>query len=131
MISKLYPGLIYLAILSVLCVSGCVSVDKPFNQLAEEKIRIVSATPQLYTIQVRDSSVYPVPADGRVILNIPRLERGHASYLLGFIKTCESSPYNVRAIAVKMEKNIVRRLSLNDLAGMPVDAEGYRLIKPK
>jgi len=78
---------------------------------------------------VAGNADYPVPADGRVIVDVPRLERGCATYLFGVLKVKDSSPYDVPAIHLKKHEHAVRRLSLHDLAKLPLDEEGYRLLK--
>jgi len=117
----------------VLCVllCGCVTVLHPYNQPSKEKLRLQSPTPQQYTIRVADKTEYQVAADGRVTVDVPQLERGCATYLLGVVKVKDSPSEDVPAIHLKKDGRIVRKLSLNDIAKLPVDDEGYRLVKVK
>jgi hypothetical protein len=78
---------------------------------------------------VAEQRDYPIPADGRLVLDVPRLERGCATYLFDKIKVKDSSPYDVPAIVLKRAGRTVKRFSLNDIAKLPLDAEGYHLIK--
>jgi hypothetical protein len=41
----------------------------------------------------------------------------------------QPSPHNVPAIILKKDNRTIRKLSLNDLAKLPVDEEGYHLVK--
>ena len=70
-----------------------------------------------------------MPADGRVVVNVPALERGSATYLFGLVKVKESSPYDVPAIHIRRGEHTIRKLSINDLAKLPVDEQGYRLVR--
>jgi hypothetical protein len=72
---------------------------------------------------------YSIPADGRVSVEVPQLERGCAVYLFGIVKVKESSPYDARAIHLNRGSRTIRELSVNDVAKLPVDAEGYHLVR--
>lgn len=109
--------------------AGCVHADGPYNQPSKEKLRLESKVPQAYAVQVADRAEVPVGADGRVVVEIPRLQRRHTTYLFGVAKVSESSPEDMAAIALKKEGRTVRKLSLNDLKGLPTDGEGYKLLK--
>lgn len=110
-------------------VCGCVHVSKPYNQPSEEKLRIQATNPQELVVQVDQRAGTPVPPDGRVIVNVPALERGCATYLFGVVKVKENSPYDVPAIQVRRGEHIIRKLSINDLAKLPVDEQGYLLVR--
>lgn len=111
----------------VLC--GCVHALRPYNQPSEQKLRIQSPTPQEFVIRVGEQMSTPVPADGRVTIMVPALERGCATYLFGVLKIKDSSPCDVRAIHVNKGQRTIQKLSLNELAKLPVDESGYRLVK--
>jgi len=117
--------------LIAVCVAltGCVHADGPYNQPSQEKLQLESKAPQAYTVQVADKAEVPVGADGRVVVEIPRLQRSHKTYLFGVAKVGESSPEDVAAIALKKDGRTVRTLSLNDLKHFPTDSEGYRVLK--
>jgi hypothetical protein len=118
-----------IASLWVVLTSGCVHALHLYNQPSQEKLRLQSSSPQQYTIRVADKSDYPVAADGRVVVDVPQLERGCATYLFCVVRVKDSSPYDVHAIQVKKHDRAVRKLSLNDLAKLAIDAEGYRVVK--
>lgn len=109
--------------------AGCVHTDGPYNQPSQEKLRLESKVPQAYAVQVADRAEVPVGADGRVVVEIPRLQRRHGTYLFGVAKVSESSPEDMAGIALKKEGRTVRKLSLNDLKGLPTDGDGYKLLK--
>src|SRR5258708_6129349 len=81
----------------VLCLllCGCVHALRPYNEPSQQKLRIQSSAPQQYAIPVADNAPYSVPADGRVIVDVPQLARGCATYLLG-MKVSDGSPNDIR-----------------------------------
>ena len=109
--------------------AGCVHTDGPYNPPSQERLRLESKVPQTYAVQVADGAEVPVAADGRVVVEIPRLQRRHAAYLFGVAKVSESSPEDMPAIALKKEGRTVRKFSLNDLKKLQTDGEGYKLLK--
>ena len=116
-----------LAVSTLTC--GCVYALRPSNQPYLEKLRVQALTPQQYSIRVAEKVDYPVPSDGRVIVQIPVLDHGCATYLFGVIKVKDSSPKDVRAIKLERDDHVIKKLSLNDLGKLPIDDEGYRLVK--
>lgn len=67
-------------------------------------------------------------ADGRVVFDVPRLPRGCDVYLFGVIKTSDGSPECNPAIHVLRGDKVLLRLSLQQLAQLPLDAEGYHIL---
>lgn len=113
------------------CLCGCVTALHPYNQPSKEKLRLQSAMPEQYTVRVAENTDFQVAPDGRVIVDVPQLERGCATYLFGVMKVKDSSSEDVPAIHLKKGGRTVRKLSLNDIAKLPVDDEGYHLVKVK
>jgi|ERR1700722_16425540 len=114
----------------VICatLAGCVCADRPYNEPSQQKLQLESRTPQVYMVQVVGKADVPFGADGRVVLDVPRIGRGHATYLLG-IKVSERSAEDIPAIVVKRNKRTVRKLSLSELKGLSTDSEGYSVVK--
>ena len=111
-----------------LALCGCVHVLRPYNRLSEQKVRVQSPNPQQYSVKVADEAAVPIPADGRITIQVPRLERGCAVRIFG-VQIKDYSAYDLPAIRLNRGKRTVRRLSLNDLSKLPVDEQGYRLLK--
>lgn len=111
-----------------LTLCGCVHALRPYNQPSEQKLRVQSPNPQQYSVAVADEAAVPIPADGRVAVHVPRLERGCATYVLG-VKVKGGSPSDLPVIHLNRDSRTVRKLSLNDLAKLPLDDEGFRLLK--
>jgi hypothetical protein len=82
-------------------------------------------------MNVADEIAHPVAADGRVIVDVPRLQRGCDTYLFDIIKIADGSPYNLRVIQLKRSDRVVSKLSLNDIGKLPLDEEGYHVLKVK
>ena len=114
-------GSVPLIICALLCVTvvGCVHAVQPFNAPSQQKMQVQSSSPQEYLITVAGHRDYAIPADGRVILDIPRLERGCTTYLFDKIKITDSSPYDVPAVVLKRAGKTVQRFPLNELAKAP------------
>ena len=123
----------FIACILMLCaaVAGCVIADLPYNEPTQQKLRLDSRTPEAYKVQVADKAEVPVGTDGRIIVDVPRIGRGHKTYLFGFAKVNERSAEDIPAISVKRNGRTVRKLSLGELKMLPSDSEGYRLVKPE
>jgi hypothetical protein len=121
----------FVASILVLCATlmGCVHADLPYNEPSQQKPRLDSPTPQAYTVQVADKAEAPVGTDGRVNVDVPRIGRGHKTYLFGVAKVNERFAEDIPAISVKRNGRTVRKLSLNELERLPPDSEGYRFVK--
>lgn len=111
-----------------LLLTGCVHALRPYNEPSQQKLHIQSSIPQQYAVRIAEGSEYHVPSDGRVAVDVPRLERGCATYLFGVIKVKDSSPYDLPAIQLSKDGRTVKKLSLNDLTMLPVDERGYRIV---
>jgi hypothetical protein len=108
--------------------SGCLVADGPSNKPSQEQLRIQSATTQEFTVTVADRISYPVPADGRVTIDIPCLGRGCTRYLLG-VKVRDFSSDDLPAIRIRKHDRTVQKLSLNQFHKLPLDHEGCHLLK--
>ena len=109
--------------------SGCAHADGPYNPTSEEKLWIDSQTPQKYSVQVTDRPDSPVGVDGRVVLEIPHQKRTSTVYVLGLLPVYQTSPYETTAIHVKKGDQTVRKFSLDDLKKLPLDNQGFRIVK--
>ncbi len=119
------------ALLSMLFLTGCVYALRPGNTPSQQKLCLKASSPTDYIVRVADTNDFPVATDGNVTINIPTLPRGCDTYLFGFIKLNDGSPERIKAIHVLKDEKIIRRLSLEKLAQLPVDAEGYHVLDLK
>jgi len=89
---------------------------------------VVAPDASKYVIRVAGTTSYSVPPDGRIILHIPRLPSGDATYLAG-VKVASVSSYDVPAVHLLTSGRTLRKLSLNDISKLPADNEGYHLLE--
>jgi hypothetical protein len=121
-------ALVISSLVFLLFLSGCVLALRPYNTPSEQKLHVQTAAPTNCIVRVADTSSFSVPEDGRVVFDVPRLQRGCDAYLFGVIKVRDGSPESVPAIHVLRGEKIVRKLSLQKLGKLPVDAEGYHIL---
>ena len=114
----------------LILLSGCTKALLMSNASAQEKVKVSSPNTREYRIVIADSTVYSIPDDGQVIIEIPRLPSGCATYAFG-VRVANTSSYDVPTIRLEKGGSIVRRLSLNELAKLPMDGEGYHILKVK
>lgn len=106
---------------------GCALALPAYNYPSEEKIRVVTKSPEAIRIRVNadGGSVTQVPPDGRALVDVPTLPRECSRYFFG-IRITNGHPEAKRVIEVWRDGRVERRLSLNDLNRLRVDADGYR-----
>ena len=120
---------IVLAIAVALSLSGCVHALHAYNTPGQENLHVVTARDGQYAVRIEDHSETVVPPDGRVLVGVPTLPRSCSVYLFGFIKVGDGSRERVRAIQILRDGKVVRRLSLRTIHEMPLDSDGYRVVK--
>jgi hypothetical protein len=109
--------------------TGCVYALHPYNKPGPEKLHLVSEKAGRYSVRIDGHGDTAVGTDGRVVLNVPGLRRGCSVYLFGVMKVGNGSPERIKAINVLRNGKVVRRLSLETLHRLPVDEDGYRILK--
>ena len=112
-----------------LFLSGCTYALHPHSEPVQEKLHLLGDHSGPYVIQVQDQGEIVVPTDGRVVVDVHALARACSVYLFGFIKTKNGAPERLPAIYILREGRVVRRLSLRTLHDLPLDPEGYRVLK--
>lgn len=113
---------------ALMLLSGCALALRPYNTPSQQKLHIQTASTTNLVVCVTDTSRFPVSDDGRVVFVVPRLQRGCDAYLFGFIKVRDGSPERLPAIHVLRGERTLRKLSLQKLGELPVDAEGYHIL---
>ena len=121
-------ALVISSVAALLLLSGCKLALRPYNMPSQQKLHLQTATPTNYVVRVADTNRFPVPNDGRVTFDVPRLQRGCDAYLFGLIKIKDGSPETIPAIHVLRGEQVVRKLSLQKLGNLPVDSEGYHIL---
>lgn len=112
--------------------TGCAYSLHPYSRPAEVKLRVKSMQPEDCTVRVTAAeppSDYPVASDGQVTFTVPSFRRGCSTYLFGVIKISDASPERIQIVEVRRGQRVLRKLSLTQIAELPEDASGYRILK--
>jgi hypothetical protein len=101
----------------------------PPNPLTAQRLSVI-ASPEAYSIRVvaRSGGTFAVPPSGEVLVEIPALPRECSQYFLG-MRVTDGSPEAKKAVLISRRGRVVKKLSLNDLAQLPVDATGRRQLR--
>ena len=117
-------------IASLALLTGCAYRMPPRAPPSVERLRIVSPSPEDYSLRLSiNQREYAVPSDGRVTLQVPAMGGPCGVYLFNKIKVSGGDNLLTAKTLVVAEKGKrVRRLSLNEIAALPVDGEGFHLL---
>lgn len=111
--------------------TGCVYALRPSNPTTPQTLQIHAPKPERYAVRVADAQPHQVASDGNVSFEVPPLQSGCAVYLCGLVKVADHRPEDVRAIQLLEDGQVVLRLSLNQIAGLPPGAEGSHILTLK
>ena len=94
-------------------------------------IRLLATSPENYAIRVDGGTMgaQAIGTDGRVTLDVPSLSRGCDVYFFFLKVSSAESAFDHKAIRVYKGIDIINSMSLNDLAKLPNDSDGYRLLR--
>jgi hypothetical protein len=123
------------ALVSVTCLVagsvGCSFALPVPSPPTQERVRVLAASPERYTLRLNSSRSqdFPVSPDGKVTLDVPPFRRGCTVHFLG-IKTSDGyDPLKKWTVTVNAAGKTVRSISLSQVAKLPTDAEGFRMLK--
>ena len=114
--------------------SGCAFRLPVFNVPSQQRLVIVGRSPERYVVCVQASEIgeFPVAADGRVTIDVPRLPRACSVYLFDRIRISRGiQPFTTKAIHLIGSGNLLAKLSLADIANLPLDTSGYHILRLK
>lgn len=113
--------------------TGCAFVLLPRTLPSQQRLKIVSASPDRCIVRTRIPSLkeYPVAADGRVAVDIASESGGCNAYVFGIRVGRGVNPVTAKRIEIVRAGKTVRRLSLMEIAALPTDADAYHLLKLK
>lgn len=97
----------------------------------QQHLKVVASAPEAYVLrlQVPEPSGYQVPGDGRVTLEIPGYRAACSVYLFDKIRVRSgASPWRAKALDVIVAGKVKQRLSLKEVAALPVDEQGNHLL---
>ena len=124
--------LLFLTLLPLaLFAGGCVYILRTANPPTDARLKIQAAQPQQYLVRValEQPANYPVAADGHVSFTVPPFQHGCDIYLFGVAKLRDGAAEDVRVIEVRRDAQVIRKLSLTQIAKLPRDEAGYAVIK--
>ena len=120
--------------LGFVVLSGCAYRLPVSNIPSQQHLRIVARSPERYAVRVKasDTTEFPVSTDGRVTIDVPRLPRACSVYLFDRIRVSSGvKPLTAKSVQLLDAGNIAAKLSLAEIAKLPSDASGYRILKIK
>jgi hypothetical protein len=111
-----------------LSLAGCAYRLYPVSPASHHTLTVIAKSPDQYTIQIQ-SKHYPVAADGRVTFDYPAVRRGCGVYLFDRIPiTRGADPLKEKTISVTNGINVLKLFSLDDVAKLPRDSSGFRVL---
>ena len=119
-----------LVLVSALGLTGCAyRMAAPLVQMGPQHLRVVAQSPQQYHAIIQ-SEDHPIGPDGRIDFNFRMLHRGCSVYLFGPIPIHRvPAPDKEKVIILKAGERTLARLSVRELAKLPEDADGYKLLR--
>lgn len=113
--------------------AGCGTACGPVRTVPAQRLRIEASSPTSYTLRVRPSFGNPidtpVPPDGKLTLDVPVTSRASIIYCFMIPVYRYPPPETLRVIQVMRNGRPVRKFSAQDIERLPVDAEGYHVLK--
>ena len=111
--------------------SGCGTACGPIRTVPAQRLSLVAPSPSSYTIRVAPDVGVPidrtVPADGRVVFDVPVKSRDSTIFCFGLPVYHYPPPDTLRVIRVIREEQTIRKLSAQDIGRLPTDADGYHI----
>lgn len=121
----------FLTLLLAMLMTGCAYHLHPFSPPTVLKLQLQAAQPERYTVLVTAKeplSDYPITQDGRVTFTVPPFRRGCSTYLFDVIKINDATPAHARIVELRREQRVIRKLSLSQIAKLPENPAGYRIV---
>jgi hypothetical protein len=122
-----------LALVVTFTESGCVIACGPARTVSPQRLSVIAPSPNSYTIRVHSDAGAPidtpVPLDGRVAFEVPVTSRESTVYCFGLPVHHHPPPDTLRVIRVMRDDRTVNRFSAQDIGRLPLDADGYHILK--
>jgi hypothetical protein len=117
--------------LALIC-SGCVyslGVSLP----TPVQMRVASSQPQQHVVRVTrgEQADFPVAPDGAVTFTVPGGYSDCSVYLFGVVEVSDGSGEGVPVVELRRDERVVRKLSLRQIAKLPADEAGFRVVRLK
>ncbi|MDQ2677053.1 MAG: hypothetical protein M3Y34_09615 [Actinomycetota bacterium] len=115
--------------LAAVMVSGCVLALPTYNDPFSEKVLVMAPEPSRFEVQIEGSGEgFPVPEDGRLVLEFPVLPRECSTYLFG-VKIKDRSVEGRDLVHFVRDGRVVKKLSVKQLRRRPLDDLGYHKVR--
>ncbi len=113
-----------------LALAGCSLALPAYNEPFQERIHVITASPEALSIQIDGSSQQPisVPISGLTVLDVPVLPRECSTYVFG-LRIKDRSVKARPIIQFVRNGQVVKALSINAIRRKPADASGYREVR--
>jgi len=110
---------------------GCSYAYPTPSPPSQERLRIVAASPERYTLRLNfgRSQDLPVPPDGKLTVPIPAFSRGCTVHFLGIKTSNGYDPLKEWTLTVNAAGKAISSLTLRQVARLPTDANGFRILK--
>jgi hypothetical protein len=110
--------------------TGCVNTLHPLIGPLTAKLDLKAADPQRYAVRINllEGGESRPDASGRVTAEIPRFGRTCSLYFL-FIPIRDGRPDRLPIIQIVENGRVVRQLSVHELSGLQLDADGYAIVR--
>ncbi len=98
---------------------------------SQQHLRVVTSSPEAYALRLRINSSrdFHVPPNGRVTLDVPSYRAACSVYLFDKLRIRRgANPFTARTIDVIVAGKVTQQLSLEEIAALPADPEGYHLL---
>ena len=110
---------------------GCAYRLPPVMLPSEYRVKVVATAPERYALRLRltEARQYSVPADARVALAVPAYRAACSVYLFDKLRIRRGADLlRENRVDLIAGGNVVRQLSLKEIAALPVDADRYHLL---
>jgi hypothetical protein len=112
---------------------GCTIACGPIRRVQAQRLSLMATSSDRFLIRVQPDSgpmiETPVPKDGRVEFDVPISSRASTIYVLGLPVYHHPLADQFRVITVVREERTIRKLSAREIGQLPVDADGYHILR--
>ena len=97
---------------------------------SRQRLRVITKYSERYVLRLhlRETRDFALAADGRVTLEVPAQRGAWSLYLFNIKVSGGYDPAKAKTVDVVRAGRPVRELSLAQIAALPFDADGYRML---
>jgi len=116
--------------LLVLACGGCGKIARGYTPAIECRLRLDTAKPSEFAIEVRvdSSKISPVSPDGRIAFQVPHMCCGCTRYSFSGRVLWDDSPGTWRVIHILYHGRDAACMSLHEYLALPLESDGYRVV---